>query len=97
MYYDVLVEQVENNEYMAKVLAWSDFVVQAPTRKEVLKLAQMRIVERIKKAELFRIEVPSDAVSPWLAFAGMYANNPLFSEVAAEIIKSREALDEIAT
>ncbi len=92
MYYDILVEPSDNNQYLAKILAWSDFVVHAPTRQEAVQLARLQIAERLKKAELVRIEVDvsAESASQWLPFSGMYADNPLFAEVEAEVMQARD-------
>jgi hypothetical protein len=38
--------------------------------------------------------VPSNREHPWMKFAGMYEDNPLFDEVLADIEAYRRELDE---
>jgi len=93
MNYDVLVEKVENNGYVARVMAWSDCVVQADTRDEALAQARQAIEDRLSQADIVTIEVPSSRENPLLRFAGMWADNPDFGGFQEEIENYRRELD----
>ncbi|NEP51205.1 MAG: type II toxin-antitoxin system HicB family antitoxin, partial [Moorea sp. SIO3C2] len=52
------------------------------------------MTERLAKAEIISLEVESaNNEHPWMQFAGMYANNPLFDEVLADIAVYRNEID----
>jgi predicted RNase H-like HicB family nuclease len=92
--YDVMIEQSEANGYTARVLAWPDWVVQAPTRAEALALACAKIEERLAKAEIVTLEIAPEAEQhPWLEFAGDWANDPGIEEFRASIDQYRREID----
>ncbi len=92
MNYDVLVEKVETNGYVARVMAWTDCVVQADTRDEALAQARQAIEAKLSQADIVTIEVPSSKENPLLRFAGMWADNPDFDGFQEEIENYRHAL-----
>jgi len=93
MNYDVLVEKVENNGYVARVMAWSDCVVQADTRDEALAQVRQAIEARLTQADIVTIEVSSTKENLLLRFAGIWADNPDFDGFQKEIENYRRELD----
>jgi len=88
--YDVLVEKAGENGYTARVLAWPDCTVQAPTREEALRYIRTLILERLAKAEIVTLEIkPEEVNHPWLPFAGMWADDPTFDDFVAEMERYR--------
>jgi len=94
MTYDVLLEQNEDNNYTARVLAWPDCAVQAKTRETALSMARTVILERLAQADIVTIEItPEEIEHPWLKFAGMWADDPHMDEFRAEIERYRREID----
>ena len=94
--YDVLIEQKGKSKVIATVLGWQDCQTQGKTKEEaVTKLRQM-LVERLEKREIIslEIEIPQKKEHPWMKFAGMYQDNPLFDEVLEDIEASRQQIDK---
>ena len=94
--YDVLLEQTKGNGYTARLLAWPDTVVEAPTREKALQQMRVLILERLAKAEIVTLEIqPTEIGHSWVPFAGDWANNPYMDEFRAEIERYRREVDAI--
>ena len=92
--YDILLENLDKKGYTARVLAWPDCVVEAPTREAALMQIRAMILERLAKAEIVTLEIqPEEVNHPWLKFAGMWKDDPDFDEFQAEIARYRRELD----
>jgi predicted RNase H-like HicB family nuclease len=91
--YSVLVEQKEDG-YQATVWGQPDLVVFAPTREEALKNLNELVDTRLQNVEIVTgvIEAPKSE-HPWMKFAGMFKDDPMFDEVLAHIEEYRRELD----
>ncbi len=93
--YDVLLEQANGNGYTARLLAWPDTLVQAPTREDALQQMRLLLLERLAKTEIVTLEIQSTEIGhSWVPFAGMWADDPSFEEFQAEIQRYRREVDE---
>ena len=91
--YSVLVEQKEDG-YQATVWGQPDLVVFAPTREEALKNLNELVDTRLQNVEIVTvvIEAPKSE-HPWMKFAGMFKDDPMFGEVLEHIEEYRRELD----
>ena len=96
MTYYVVIENGNHGNYTAQVLGWPDTTVKGSSRQEVLTTIQQRISTRLKQAEVVPLEVESFVPSehPWMKFAGMFEDEPMFDDVLEHIHDYREELDE---
>ncbi|NEO50559.1 MAG: hypothetical protein F6K55_43340 [Moorea sp. SIO4A3] len=63
-------------------------------KKEANANIRQLLTERLAQADIISLEVESaNNQHPWMEFAGMYANNPLFDEVLADIAAYRDEID----
>ena len=63
-------------------------------RRYAIANIRQLLSERLAKADIISLEVESpNNKHPWMEFAGMYANNPLFDEVLADIAAYRDEID----
>ena len=93
--YDVLLEQTKGNGYTARLLAWPDTVVEAPTREKALQQMRILLLDRLAKAEIVTLEIqPTEIGHSWAPFAGMWADDPSFEEFQREIQRYRREVDE---
>ncbi|MEG4804253.1 type II toxin-antitoxin system HicB family antitoxin [Microcoleus sp. ARI1-B5] len=91
----VLIEEETEGKYQAIVLGLPDCKAQGNTRSEAITNISRVLGDRLEKAELISLEIkPPKAEHPWMKFAGMYKDNPLFDEVVACIEADRRQLDE---
>ena len=93
MVYDVLLEQIENNGYTARLLAWPEYVIQADTREAALAEARLILRQRLSRAEVVQITAEPGEENPWVKFAGMWADDHTFDEFVAEMEKYRCEFD----
>ncbi len=92
--YDVLIEHEEYGGFTATVIGLPDCQATGTTKEEALTSLYERLTERLAKAEIVSIKIePPKAEHPWMKFAGMYKDNPLFDEVQAYIEADRRKLD----
>jgi len=63
-------------------------------KKEANPNIRQLLSDGLGQADIISLEVESaNKEHPWMHFAGMYANNPLFDEVLADIAAYRHEID----
>lgn len=79
----VLVERIANNGYRARTGEPLAYSVEAATRDEaVAKLGEQLQTHLSAGAELLTIDLAVSAgENPWVKYAGMFQNEPMFDEV----------------
>lgn len=91
--YSILVEAKEGG-YQATVWGLPDCQAFAATREEAVLNLHELVNVRLHNVEIItqEMEVPK-LEHPWMKFAGMYQDNPLFDEVVSNINAYRRELD----
>jgi predicted RNase H-like HicB family nuclease len=91
--YSILIEAKENG-YQATVWGLPDCQVFATTKEEAINNLHELMEHRLKNVEIVTQEIESATTEhPWMKFAGMYKDNPLFDEVVSNIAAYRQELD----
>ncbi|MCC5622406.1 hypothetical protein [Nostoc sp. CHAB 5715] len=90
--YDVLIENQQNGGVTATVLGLPDFKGSGVTKEEALEKLIQLLQEREPEIVTLEIEVPQTE-HPWMKFAGMHKDNPLFAEVLEYIEAERSQID----
>lgn len=91
----MLIEQKTEGKYQAVVLGLPDCKAEGNSREEVITNISLVVGSRLEKAELISLAIqPPKPEHPWMKFAGMYKDNPLFDEVVAYIEADRNTLEE---
>lgn len=94
MTYQVVLEQPAQGSYTATVLGWTDCSAEGASRQEALTRIRDVFTARLAQVEILPLEIePPKDEHPWLKFAGMFKDNPLFDEVLQEIEDYRRVLD----
>jgi hypothetical protein len=76
------------------VIILPDCKATGATKQEALTSLSQLLQKRLETAEIVTLEIElSKAEHPWMKFAGMYKDNPLFAEVQAYIEANRRKLD----
>ncbi|MEI1375172.1 hypothetical protein PQG02_17230 [Nostoc sp. UHCC 0926] len=89
--YDVLIENQQDGGVSATVVGLSDFKGFGVTKEEALKKLIQILQER--KLEIVTLEIePPQTEHPWMKFAGMHKDNPLFAEVLEYIEAERSQM-----
>lgn len=94
--YNVVIET--ENEDMVRATVWGlpDCQAEEKTRSEALEKVRELLKARLSKAEIVQMEMEMELPKPehpWMKFAGMYADNPVFPEVLEHIEADRRELD----
>ncbi|MBN3908057.1 MAG: hypothetical protein HWQ35_16320 [Nostoc sp. NMS1] len=90
--YDVLIENQQDGRVSATVLGLPDFKGSGVTKEEALEKLIQLLQER--KPEIVTLEIePPQTEHPWMKFAGMHKDNPLFAETLEYIEAERSQID----
>ncbi|MEH2364250.1 hypothetical protein [Nostoc sp.] len=90
--YDVLIENQQDGGVSATVLGLPDFRGSGVTKEQALEKLIQLLQEREPEIVTLEIELPQTE-HPWMKFAGMHKDNPLFSEVLEYIEAERSQID----
>ncbi|MEH1934070.1 MAG: hypothetical protein V7L14_10140 [Nostoc sp.] len=90
--YDVLIENQQDGGVSATVLGLPDFRGSGVTKEQALEKLIQLLQEREPEIVTLEIELPQTE-HPWMKFAGMHKDNPLFSEVLEYIETERSQID----
>ena len=94
----ILIEQETEGKYQAMVLGWEECKAEGNSREEVITNITRVVGDRLEKAELISLAIqPPKPEHPWMKFAGMYKDNPLFDEVVAYMEADRNTFDREMT
>ena len=89
--YGILIEYQENGLVSASVLGWQNCRVTAKNKQEALKQLQQLLTIDDGNQEIVSLEVKkTQKENPWLKFAGMFKDDPLFDEMLDFIAEERE-------
>jgi predicted RNase H-like HicB family nuclease len=90
----VLIENQQENEFLATVLGLPDCQARGQSYQEALDNVQKDIATRLSHAQIVSVEVNANvSVNPWIQYAGMFEGDPYFDELLADIEADRQALD----
>jgi hypothetical protein len=86
----VLLEPVPGKGFRARGGEPFAFETEGPTKEEALRKLRDLIASRIEGgAELVPLDVPAGE-NPWVSFAGMFKDDPLFDKWQAAMAERRE-------
>ncbi len=92
--FNILVENLDQNVFRAIVLGFPNCQVEGNSQEEAITNVRQLLSNRLAKANIISLEIESpNHKHPWMQFAGIYANNPLFEEVLADIAVHRQETD----
>jgi len=94
---NILVEHKQDGRAIASVLEIPAYRVEAETRDLALAKLQKLLTEQLAAAEVVPLEIklPHEAAPhPWAKYAGIFKNDPDFTEIARGFRAERESNDE---
>ncbi|BAY92266.1 MULTISPECIES: hypothetical protein [unclassified Tolypothrix] len=88
---NILLEKDTTGKETAIVLEIPDCRITADTRQQALDGVRQLLSERLAKAEIvsLKMQLPENP-HPWMKFAGMFQDEPLFAEITKEIREERQ-------
>ena len=92
--YEVGIKRLKNGKYQTFVLNDPSLKASANSKEEAIKKLSERLQAFFKDTEIIdlEIEIPQPE-HPWLQFAGMFENDPLFEKVLEPIQDYRNEID----
>jgi predicted RNase H-like HicB family nuclease len=94
MLYAVLLKQLSDGKYQASVPLIPGLTQIGKTRTEVLQEVEKAIVSTLNAVELVYVDIPTSSSvgeeNPWLATAGMFADDPTLEPMLEEIYAARD-------
>lgn len=97
--YDVLLENQKDGTVKAILLGLPDCQGLGNTETEAIEKLSQSLQTRLETAKIVTLEIehpqtaPLQTEHPWMKFAGMHKDNPLFSEVLEYIEAERSQID----
>ena len=105
MEYTVVITQEPDSRWQAVVQGWLGCEAEAETRQQVITAIKARLAERLRHAEVIRIEAPAPAqaaqslngVAEYTTFEeewpdfGIFRDDPTLNELFDEIERRRDA------
>jgi hypothetical protein len=96
--YQGLIETEPDGKISATLWGLSECKAIGKNREEAINKLIQLVSDRIKLAEIVSLNiVPDQPQNPWMKFAGMYKDNPLFDEVISYMESERSQVDEETT
>jgi len=98
--FDVILFKLAGNGYVARPVLWPDSVAHGATEQEALDRVRVLIRDLLSRTQFVRVEVdvPKDQVdNPWLAKAGMFADDPTWDDFLTAMADFRRQLDQEQT
>lgn len=100
MTFDVILLRQAGNGYVARPLLWPDKAVHGNTEQEALEGVRALIRDLIDQTQFVKVEIDvPEQVSdnPWLARAGLFADDPTWDDFLASMAEYRRQIDEERT
>ncbi|BCL35800.1 type II toxin-antitoxin system HicB family antitoxin [Nostoc sp. MS1] len=92
--YDILIENEQDGTVSATVIGIADCKSSGATEEEAIEKLKPLLQERLQRAKIVTLEIePPQTEHPWMKFAGMFKDDPLFDEVLENIEANRRELD----
>ncbi|MEH2095700.1 hypothetical protein [Nostoc sp.] len=92
--YDVLIENQQDGTVKATLLGLTNCQGLENTETEAIEKVSQSLQTRLETAKIVTLEIEAPKVkNPWMKFAGMHKDNPLFAEVLEYIEAERSQLD----
>lgn len=96
MTFDVIVLKQAENGYVARPVLWPDSVVHGATEQEALDRVRVLIRDLLGRTRFVQVEVDipeHQGDNPWLAKAGMFADDPTWDDFLRAMADYRRQLD----
>ena len=91
----ILIEPIAGNGFRSRGGEPYALSAEGKTREEVLAKLQQQLETRLREgAQAVKLEVPEPAeTNPWVKYAGMFKDDPLFEEVTEIMQNNRLKMD----
>ena len=100
MTFDVILLRQAGNGYIARPLLWPDKTVHGNTEEEALDGVRELIRDLLGQTQFVKVEIELPAQptpNPWLAKAGLFADDPTWDDFLASMAEYRRQIDDERT
>jgi predicted RNase H-like HicB family nuclease len=98
--YDVLLELQPDGTHQASVLGWVDCYAIGATEEDAIDSLRQVLSDRLTHSKILQLEIPQqsgqpivESDNPWIKFAGVFKDDPMFDEMLESIAEYRQELD----
>ena len=92
--YDIGIKQLKNGKYQTFVLKYPSLKASGNSREKAIKKLSRRLQDFLKDTEIVNLEIElPQPEHPWMKFAGIFENDPLFEKVLEAIQDYRNEID----
>ncbi len=106
MQYQVLVENGNQNGFVASIIGIPDCRAEGRTEEEAIAAVKTALTERLSRGKVVTIEVESPQQlrlggpagltdNPWLKYAGIFADDPTFDDFLEKMAQYRREENEL--
>ncbi|VXD23632.1 conserved hypothetical protein [Planktothrix serta PCC 8927] len=96
--FHILIDRSNETKISASFLELPNCQVEASTQEEAIEKLNDLLHNRLEKLEIIPVEIewqaPKQPENPWVKFAGIFQDDPDFSEIAESLRKERLANDD---
>ncbi|GIK55954.1 MAG: hypothetical protein HND44_14225 [Chloroflexi bacterium] len=97
MTFDVILQKRMNDGYTARPLLWPDSTVYGTTEQEALERVRALIRDLLEQTQFVQVDIETSETqkdNPWIAKAGMFADDPTWDDFLQAMTDYRRQLDE---
>ena len=95
MIFDVILFKQVDNGYIARPTFWPNEVAYGATEQEALDSVRLLIRDLLNRTQFVQVEVDAPLTNhPWLAKAGIFADDPTWDSFQNAMAEYRRQLDD---
>jgi predicted RNase H-like HicB family nuclease len=92
--YSILIETPKTGGYLATALGLPNCRAKGATRDIALQNIRQLLTDRLSHSEIVTVKINAvQTAHPWMRFAGMFQDDPNFSEMLDDIQAYRQEID----
>jgi predicted RNase H-like HicB family nuclease len=98
--YDILLELQPDGTHQASVLGWAACHAVGDTEEHAIDSLRQVLSDRLTHSKVLQLEIPQQfeqpivaSDNPWIKFAGVFKDDPMFDEMLESIAEYRQELD----
>jgi predicted RNase H-like HicB family nuclease len=98
--YDILLELQPDGTHQASVLGWAACHAVGDTEEDAIDSLRQVLNDRLTHSKVIQLELPQqsgqaivESDNPWIKFAGVFKDDPMFDEMLESIAEYRRKQD----
>jgi predicted RNase H-like HicB family nuclease len=98
--YDILLELQPDGTHQASVLGWAACHAVGDTEEHAIDALRQVLNDRLTHSKILQLEISQPSVepivesdNPWIKYAGVFKDDPMFDDMLESIAEYRQELD----